>query len=59
MAKTKQDVIDDLMEAANGCKSFEEMILSIATYIVKNYKLKMVILTNIPKNKEVKNGTED
>lgn len=49
MAKTKLDVKNELIAAVDGNRSFSEMIDSIATYIVRNYRLKKVIVTTTTK----------
>lgn len=45
MPKTKLDIKNEIKDAVHGNRNFEQMVDSIATYIIKNYKLKKVTLT--------------
>ena len=54
MAKTKKDIKDELVRTVAGCVNYEDMIDRIAVYIVRNYKLKKVILTTTLNTEEVK-----
>lgn len=46
MAKTKGDIKNELKDAVAGNRNFEQMIDSIAAYIVRNYRLKKVIVSS-------------
>lgn len=46
MAKTKGDIKNELKDAVAGNRNFEQMIDSIAAYIVRNYRLKKVTVSS-------------
>lgn len=53
MAKTKQNIIDDLKDSTAGCKTFEQMMEKIAVYIIRNYKLKKITITSTVKTESM------
>lgn len=53
MPKTKLDIKNELKDSVSNCKTFEQMIDAIATYIVKNYKLKKVTITTTLEDEEL------
>jgi len=53
MAKTKNDIVNDLKDSVAGCKTFEQMMEKIAVYIIRNYKLKKITITSTVKTESL------